>query len=59
MSISPVTEGLSPELCRSLGFGHMWPDAFPRFVTQRLEAAPDLRIGILRRSARVLLLLQE
>lgn len=52
--ITVVTEGLSPELCASLGFGHVWPDDLNRYVASRLAGNPGLKIGILRQSAEVL-----
>lgn len=54
MRITVVTEGLTPELCASLGFGHVWPDDLNGYVASRLAENPELRIGILRQSAEVL-----
>jgi nickel-dependent lactate racemase len=59
MGITLVTEGLSPELCADLGFGHVYPEAFGDYVRQRLASHPDLKIGILRQSAEVLPILES
>jgi nickel-dependent lactate racemase len=58
MSITVVTEGLSPELCADLGFRHVHPDGFASYVRQRLASNPDLKIGILRHSAGVVPILE-
>ena len=49
-SVTIVSEGLSPDLCRQLGFRHVWPCDFSAYVQQRLHQQPDLRVGILRQS---------
>ena len=54
MAITCVTEGLSPELCKRMGFGHVPPESLGRYVERRLAANPELKIGILRQSAEVL-----
>jgi hypothetical protein len=53
-NITLATEGLSPELCQSMGFRHVWPDELDTYLSQRVREAPDTRIGILRQSAEVL-----
>jgi len=54
MDITLATEGISPELCQSMGFRHVWPDELADYIRQRLAQDPDLKIGILRQSAEVL-----
>jgi lactate racemase len=54
VNITLVTEGLSPELCASLGFRHVLPDHLNAYVAERLAQTPDAKIGILRQSAEVL-----
>lgn len=58
MRITLATAGLSPELCRSLGFQHVRPAALNAYIGQRLAEQPDLTVGILRQSAEVLPILQ-
>ena len=54
MGITCVTEGLSPELCASLGFRHVPPDQLGAYLAQRLAENPSAKVGILRQSAEVL-----
>jgi len=54
MAITLVTEGIPPETCRAMGFGHVLPDQLDEYVRQRLGREPSLRIGILHESAEVL-----
>ena len=54
MNITCVTEGLSPELCASLGFRHIPPAELNAYLARRLAENPDFKIGILRQSAEVL-----
>ena len=58
MSITIVSEGLSPEMCAAMGFRHVHPDALAGYVQQRLAENPGLTIGILRQSAEVLPILE-
>jgi nickel-dependent lactate racemase len=53
MRITVVTEGLSPEVCASMGFGYVHPRSLARYVSARLAENPDLTIGVLRHSAEV------
>jgi lactate racemase len=53
MKISILTQGLSPELCRSMGMTHISPDGLSGYLARRLKENPDLKIGILRKSAEV------
>lgn len=57
MSITIVSEGLSPEICADMGFNHVYPHALADYVSKRLLENPNLKIGILRQSAEVLPLL--
>ena len=59
MGITLVTEGLSPQLCATMGFRHVYPDTFGDYIRQRLAENPELKIGILRQSAEVLPILEE
>lgn len=54
MRITIVSEGLSPELCSDMGFGHVAPTDLGDYVQQRLAQNPSLRIGVLRQSAEIL-----
>ncbi len=54
MAITCVTEGLSPQLCASLGFRHVPPAELNAYVAHRLARNPALKIGVLRQSAEVL-----
>ena len=53
MQITIVSEGLSPELCASMGFRHVHPNALGDYVRARVRETPNLKIGILRHSAEV------
>jgi nickel-dependent lactate racemase len=59
MRITVVTEGLSPELCASMGFGHVPPQGLAQYIRARLTENPDLKIGVLRQSAEVAPILAE
>lgn len=52
-TITVVSEGLSPELCASMGMRHVYPDQFRAWLHARLQQEPDLKIGILRNSTEV------
>ncbi|RPI26539.1 MAG: nickel-dependent lactate racemase [Acidobacteria bacterium] len=54
MRITLVTEGITRQLAKRLGFGHRPPHALQQYVDERLAADPDLKIGILRNSAEIL-----
>ncbi|MEA3336139.1 MAG: nickel-dependent lactate racemase [Chloroflexota bacterium] len=54
MNITLATEGISPAVCQSMGFRHVWPGKLNEYIGQRLNESPDLKIGILRQSAEVL-----
>jgi nickel-dependent lactate racemase len=54
MSITLVTEGISPALAARLGCRHVWPADLNQYLQGRLAEEPDLKIGILRQSAEVL-----
>jgi nickel-dependent lactate racemase len=54
MNITVVTEGLSPKLCQSMGFRHVWPGKLNDYISQRLAESPGLKIGIIRQSAEIL-----
>ncbi len=53
MHITVASDGLSPELCASMGFGHVHPHDLAQYVKARLAGNPDLKIGVLRHSAEV------
>lgn len=53
-NITLASEGLSPELCQSMGFRHVWPNELNRYLSRRVREAPDTTIGILHQSAEVL-----
>jgi len=59
MDITLATEGISPALCQSMGFRHVWPKRLAEYVNERLGRKPDLKIGILRQSAEVLPILMS
>jgi len=54
MRITLVTEGITKQLARRMGFGHQPPHGLQNYVDRRLAAEPDLKIGILRNSAEIL-----
>lgn len=54
MKITLVTEGIAPAVCQRMHFNHVWPAELNLYIRERLEHAPDLKIGILRQSAEVL-----
>jgi lactate racemase len=53
MKISIVTHGLSSELCQSMGMTYISPEGLSGYIAQRLTDNPDLKVGILRKSAEV------
>jgi len=59
MNITLATEGVSPTMCQSMKFRHVWPNQLNDYLGQRLAEAPDIRIGLLRQSAEVLPILTE
>ena len=54
MNITLATEGISPEMCHSMGFKHVRPDGLNDYLGRRLAETPGLKIGFLRQSAEVL-----
>jgi nickel-dependent lactate racemase len=54
MRITVVSEGLEPELCASMGFRHVFPNAFADYVGARVKESAGLKIGVLRHSAEIL-----
>jgi nickel-dependent lactate racemase len=58
MNITLATDGISPDLCKSMGFRHVWPAALGAYLKQRLDQKPNIKIGILRQSAEVLPILK-
>jgi hypothetical protein len=54
MRITIVSEGLEPELCSSMGFRHVFPNAFADYVGARVTESAGLKIGVLRHSAEIL-----
>lgn len=59
MQITVVTEGLTPELCTSMGFRHVYPNALADYLRGRLATNPAIKIGILRHSSDVVPILSE
>ena len=59
MRITIVSEGLAPELAASMGFCHVYPNAFADYIRARLTRNPDLKIGVLRQSAEVVPILTK
>ena len=53
MQITVASEGLKPELCASMGFHHVYPNALADYLALRLADNPALKIGLLRHSAEV------
>jgi nickel-dependent lactate racemase len=53
MRITVVSEGLSPELCASMGFRHLPPDGLGRYIETRLAENPEMKIGVLRHSGEI------
>ena len=51
MRITMATGGLSPQICQSMGLGHIEPDRLNAYLQQRLKENPQLTIGIMRQSA--------
>lgn len=54
LNLTLATEGLSPALCQSMGFRHVWPDKLAEYLNRTVSETPDIKIGILRQSAEVL-----
>ncbi|RPJ56413.1 MAG: nickel-dependent lactate racemase [Acidobacteria bacterium] len=54
MRITLVTEGITRQLARRMGFGHQPPQGLQGYIDRRLAAEPELKIGILRNSAEIL-----
>ncbi len=54
MRITLVTEGITRQLARRMGFGHLPPHGLQDYVDRRIAAEPELKIGILRNSAEIL-----
>jgi nickel-dependent lactate racemase len=54
MRITVVTEGIPPEVCRSMQFTPLRPAELKGYVRQKLAENENLKIGILRKSAEVL-----
>ena len=59
MGITIVSEGLSPELCQALGFGHVWPKRLAEYIGQRLNEEPGLKVGVMRQSTELLPILES
>jgi nickel-dependent lactate racemase len=53
MRITVVSEGLSPEVCASMGMGHVCPQGLGAYIKTRLAEKPDLKIGVLRHSGEI------
>ncbi len=58
MSITIVSDGLSPYVCDQMGFRHVPPGELCAYLQSRLAGEPGLKIGILRQSAEVLPILE-
>ncbi|MFB3902590.1 MAG: hypothetical protein ACE15E_04000 [Acidobacteriota bacterium] len=54
MRITLVTDGITRQLARRMGFGHYPPHGLQDYIDRRIAAEPDLRIGILLSSAEIL-----
>jgi len=54
MRITLVTEGISGQLARQMGFGYCPPASLQSHIDRTLAQRPDLKIGILRNSAEIL-----
>lgn len=52
--ITLATEGLSPEMCRAMGMGHIVPSGLNEYLQMRLVQEPELKIGVMRQSAELL-----
>jgi lactate racemase len=48
-----VSDGLAPELCRAMGFQHLYPEDLGRYIRQRLDQTPGLKVGLLRQSTSI------
>ncbi len=53
MQLTIVSEGLSPELCTSMGFRYVAPNDLGHYLQSRLGQNSMLKIGVLRHSAEV------
>jgi nickel-dependent lactate racemase len=53
MRITVVSDGLSPEVCSSMGFRHVYPNNLASYLQERLAENPNLKIGVLRHSGEV------
>jgi len=54
MPITVVTNGIPAEVCRRMQFTHVPPSGLRTYLKGKLAANPELKIGILRKSAEVL-----
>jgi lactate racemase len=59
LKISIVSQGLNPQACRLMGMNPLAPEAVSAYVSERLRSAPNLKIGILRKSAEILPFVQS
>ncbi len=59
MSISIVSQGLSPELCRSMGMVPVSADNLDDYLRGLILENPAIKIGILRKSADILPVLKQ
>lgn len=51
--ITIVSDGLTPELCRAMGFQHLKPEDLGSYIRQRLDQNPRLKVGLLRQSTSI------
>lgn len=54
MRITLVTEGITRQLAKRMGFAHQPPHGLQDHIDRRIAAEPNLKIGILRNSAEIL-----
>jgi len=59
MRITLATDGLSPEMCQSMGLGRIEPDQLNNYLQKRLHQNPQMKIGIMRQSAELFPYIQE
>jgi lactate racemase len=59
MQITLVTDGLSPDLCRSMHMRHVSPEGLAEYIQVKLQQQPALKIGIMRNSAELLPFLED
>jgi nickel-dependent lactate racemase len=51
--ITIVSDGMTAELCRAMGFQHLNPEDLGSYIRQRLDQTPGLKVGLLCQSTSI------